>query len=1036
MQNIVLGICALLAVVPLFPPMSFAANDGDGGRDAGAALPVLAIFAGDLLYAEGNVDGSGPVVRFNQPHGVATDSVGNLYIADSGNHTVRKITPAGVVSTFAGTATATGSADGVGTAASFNLPYGITTDSADNIYVADRENHTIRKITPAGVVSTFAGAVGAKGSEDGVGAAARFHTPLGLSADSTGNVYVVDGNSTIRKITPAGVVSTFAGKAYADGSEDGIGATARFYHPNGVATDHAGNVYVADRGNHTIRKITPDGVVSTFAGTARAKEGRMDGVGAAARFFGPTSVATDRAGNVYVVDVDFNYEKDNTIRKITPAGVVSTFAGPAAGTAHAEDSMGGVDAAARFRRPTSVATDRAGNVYVVDRGNVDKTAREKMNSNIHKITAAGVVSTFAGTTAEIKRANVYEDKYRAALIYGTEGVATDSAGNVYVASGGAGSAIRKITPDGVVSTLRGQRPYHDLRSLATDSAGNVYTTETFTRNVGGRSYTGIDTIRKTTPSGAVSLLAGESAKFNYPDGVAVDSAGIIYVADSDNHRICKITPRRFFGNDVITFTGPAGDDGSADGTGAAARFSEPRGVTTDSADNIYVTDRNSIRKITPAGVATTFAGDASSSGSVDGHGVAARFNTPLGVATDRAGNVYLSDSANHTIRKITPAGVVSTFAGKASVKGSDDGAGAAARFNYPYGVATDREDNLYVADASNSTIRKITSAGVVSTFAGKAGVKGSKDGAGAAARFDFPQGVAVDSAGNIYIADRGNYTIRKITPQGVVSGLAGADEHGNTDGIGAAARFSILVGVAIDNAGNVYVADSGTYTNTIRKITPAGVVSTFAGAVHGNLDDVGTKARFGDVKGVAIDSVGNVYVTDESNGTIRKITPAGVVSTFAGIGNRIGSADGVGTAARFNNPRGVATDNADNVYVADSNNHTIRKITPAGVVSTFAGTAGANGSADGIGAAARFNYPGRMATDSASNVYVVDSGNHTIRKITPTGVVSTLVGKAGQVGFVAGALPGVIGFPKAVAVHGTSLYITMRDGVAVVRNHQ
>lgn len=735
-----------------------------------------------------------------------------------------------------------------------------------------------------------------------------------------------------------------------------------------------------------------------------------------------------------MVDVDSNYEKDNTIRKITPAGVVSTFVGLAAGTAHADDSTGGVNAATRFGKPTGIATDRAGNVYVVDRGNVNSVAREEMNSNIRKITAAGVVTTFAGTTAELKMAKGWADGVgNAARFDGPEGVATDSAGNVYVTNDGVNRAIRKISPDGVVRTLRGQQPYHDLRSLATDSAGNVYTTETFTRNVGGRSYTGIDIIRKTTPSGAVKLLAGESAKLNYPDGVAVDSAGNIYVADSGNHRILKITPRRFFGNDVSTFTGPAADDGSTDGVGVAAHFSEPRGVTTDSADNIYVTDRNSIRKITPAGVVTTFAGDANSSGSVDGYGVAARFNAPLGVAADRAGNVYLSDSA-HTIRKITPAGVVSTFAGKAGVTGSNDGAGAAARFNNPYGIATDGEDNLYVADASNSTIRKITSAGVVSTFAGKAGVTGNTDGVGAAARFNFPQSVAVDRAGNIYVADRGNYTVRKITPQGVVSGLAGAGEHGNTNGIGAAASFGVLVGVALDNAGNVYVADSDNYTNTIRKITPAGVVSTFAGAGNGNLDDVGTKARFGTVKGVAIDSVGNVYVTDKSNGTIRKITPAGVVSTFAGIGNWMGSADGVATAARFNYPRGVATDNADNVYVADSNNHTIRKITPAGVVSTFAGTAGVSGSADGVGAAARFNYPGRMAIDSAGNIYVVDNGNHTIRKISPTGVVSTLVGKVGQVGFAAGALPGVIAFPKAVAVHGTSLYITMRDGVAVVRN--
>jgi sugar lactone lactonase YvrE len=326
-------------------------------------------------------------------------------------------------------------------------------------------------------------------------------------------------------------------------------------------------------------------------------------------------------------------------------------------------------------------------------------------------------------------------------------------------------------------------------------------------------------------------------------------------------------------------------------------------------------------------------------------------------------------------------------------------------------------------------------------FAGDMGSSGSADGAGAAARFDFPRGVATDSAGNIYVADGGNHTLRKITPAGVVTTLAGtAGVQGSTDASGAAARFNSPNGVATDSAGNVYVAD--TDNHTIRKITPAGAVTTLAGTASGaggSTDATGAAASFNFPIGVATDGAGNVYVADTGNFTIRKITPAGAVTTLAGTapglhGGGGGSADGTGPAAFFSSPRGVATDGAGNVYVADLGASTIRKITPAGVVTTFAGTAGVTGSTDAAGAAARFFLPDGVATDSADNVYVTDTFNHTIRKITPAGAVSTVAGVAGQAGFAPGALPGLLSSPRGVAVSGTSLYITLNNGAAVVQN--
>ena len=321
-------------------------------------------------------------------------------------------------------------------------------------------------------------------------------------------------------------------------------------------------------------------------------------------------------------------------------------------------------------------------------------------------------------------------------------------------------------------------------------------------------------------------------------------------------------------------------------------------------------------------------------------------------------------------------------------------------------------------------------------FAGDVtGASGSVDGTGSLARFNLPNALATDGAGNVYVADTFNHTIRKSTPAGVVSTLAGtAGLTGSADGTGAAARFNLPIGVATDSAGNVYVGDS--FNNVIRKITPAGVVSTLAGTAgaSGSADGTGAAARFNLPRGVATDGAGNVYVADHSNHTIRKVTPAGVVSTLAGTAGLIGNTDATGAAASFNLPNGVATDGAGNVYVADTNNCTVRKITPAGVVSTLAGTAGMLGSTDATGAAASFNLPDGVATDGAGNVYVADSGNHTIRKITAVGGVTTVVGVAGQVGFVAGKLPGGLVFPRGSAVSGTSLYITLTNGVAVVQN--
>ena len=1051
-------------------------------RDESCTPVIVETLAG--TGTAGFMDGTGSVAQFNYPRGVAVDSVGNVYVAVKNSHRIRKITSGGVVTTLAGTGTQ-GFMDGAGNVAQFNYPRGVAVDGLGNIYVADTDNNRIRKITPGGVVSTFAG-TGTAGNMDGAGNVAQFRAPQGVAVDGLGNIYVADtGNHHIRKITSGGVVTTLAGTA----------------SPAGVVVDVSGNVYVTDANNHRIRKITSGGVVSTLAGTGTA--GNTDGAGNVAQFNEPSGLAVDSSGFVYVADKD-----NHRIRKITPSGVVSTLAGT--GT---QGDMDGVGNIAQFNEPRGVAVDSVGNVYVTDTDNHRIRRLIIESATFDPICTNGTPSTakvfFANTEKCVSCNSGFS--LNGEICGGFDPICTNgtpSTTKVFTAN------TEKCASCNNGFGLDGELCREQFDPICTNGVASMV--KLFTANTGKcascNSFYTLKRDETCTPimvetlAGTVTVGfmdgAGNVAQFNFPAGVVVDGSGNIYVADTDNNRIRKITS----GGVVSTLAGTGikadgitDGGGFMDGAGNVAKFNSPSGIAVGSAGVVYVADSQNhrIRKITSAGVVSTLAGGGTTgtlcpgtTGTTvtcrDGAGNVAKFNSPSGIAVGSAGVVYVADSQNHRIRKITSAGVVSTLAGGGTTgtlcpgtTGTTvtcrDGAGNVAQFNNPREVAVDSSGNVYVADRGNSRIRKITPGGMVSTLAGgdAGGVTATecgtttlitpatsgetcKDGTGTDARFNYPIGIALDSIGNIYVADNGNNRIRKITPGGMVSTLAGTGittvhgvmiEGGDfSDGAGNIAQFDNPIGVALDSVGNVYVADRDNHR--IRKIiiepptldpictngTPSTTkvffantekcvscnsfytlkrdktcapvsVSTFAGTGnYGFMDGAGNVAKFSSPIGVAVDSSGFVYVGDNDNHRIRKITSGGVVSTLAGTGTQ-GFMDGAGNVAQFNFPAGVVVDGSGNIYVADTDNNRIRKITSAGVVSTLAGT-GTAGDMNGAGTVAEFRQPREVAVDGSDNVYVTDAGNHRICKISTNSmgvvVVSTLAGTGTQ-GFMDGA---------------------------------
>jgi len=582
-------------------------------------------------------------------------------------------------------------------------------------------------------------------------------------------------------------------------------------------------------------------------------------------------------------------------------------------------------------------------------------------------------------------------------------------------AGGYGVAVPKAgTPyaSGIQGGKGAAAHFGDIQGSLTAPNGDVYLVDS------------ANTVRKIAVDGMTTVFAGSgtagsadgqgrAASFNQPTGIAQDAAGNLYVADTGNHTIRKITPDGV----VSTWAGKAGVPGSGGTTLEDALFNGPQGLAFGPNQALYITDTGShtIRRITKDGQVGKVAGETGVPGSSNGQAGEAHFNTPRGIAVDPDNVVFVADSLNHTIRKIVGA-TVTTFVGSAGSAGYLDGSGSVARFNEPIGLVAGPSDALYVADSANHVLRRIYMDGTVSTWYGKAVQRGFADGTGGRARFADPAGLAVDATGNVYVADQGNARVRKVTSAGAVTSF----------GIGSGGSSRIPRAVALDSSGNMFVADAGACV--IRRVTPDNVATILAGEPgdcryrNGN----GTAARFVSPSGITLDAQGNLFVTDGT--MVRKITTALDVSRYAGANLSDFSRDGTLFTARFTEPKGPVFDAAGNLYVADRG--AIRKLAGDSVTTLAGSLEEAIGLIDGVGGEARFTSINALAIDAAGNLYAADPGANTVRKITPAGVVTTVVGTHGLGALVIGRSP-LLNRPAGVVVIDAT-HIAISDENAIV----
>jgi len=654
--------------------------------------------------------------------------------------------------------------------------------------------------------------------------------PSRVMVDGKGNVYFSSGNAVF-EIT-GGNLTLVAGNSRAGFSGDGGPAVqAQLNGPQGLALDQKGNLYIADSKNNRVRYVATNGNIYTFAGTGKTSAGgggtfNDGGLAINGLLRLPSGVAVDSSGNVYIADTG-----DNLIRKVTIDGIINSIVGDGFPGFQGDT---GAPLNAELHTPTDVALDSSGNIYIADSANA--AIRQVLVST-------GIINTYAGN-ASIGDSGDTGPATSAALIT-PYAVSLDSSGNVYFAQNGNGK-IRKVT----ASTL-----------IINTVAGN-----------GTAGFSG-DGGPATT------------AMLNFPSGVALDSSGNIYIADSLNRRIRKVTGTTMgtiAGDGVLSYSG----DG---GPAISAQLNTPQAVAADTSGNFYIADtfNNVVRKVNTAGIITTIAGTGTAGYSGDGGAAtSAQLNGPQGIVVDSSGNIYISDTQNARVRKIS-GGTITSVAGNGTPGyGGDGGSATSALLDVPIGLALDSANNLYIADFSNNRIRKV-SGGTITTVAGSGnGGYAGDHGPATSALLNFPIGVAVDSGGNLYIADSGNNVIREVS-SGNISTVVGTGYPGYSgdNGLAISAMITNPAAVAVDSTGSLYIADAN---SRVRKVYSTGFIVTIGGDGTPGYSGDGGSGPFGSMNaptGLGLAPNGNLYVADSGNNAIRELTFGGYSLAIAAAAN-------------------------------------------------------------------------------------------------------------------------------------------------------
>ncbi|WP_414661132.1 immunoglobulin domain-containing protein [Horticoccus sp. 23ND18S-11] len=1024
-----------------------------------------------------NPQSSGTLVAltgtYTNPSAVTVDSAGDVYVTDTGNQTIKKISGV-TVTTIAGSSGAIGVADGLGANARFNGPAGIVATGVNSLFIADTGSHTIRRATP----TTAPAITSANNATFTLNSAGTFTV---VASGSPAPTFSITTGSLPSGVTLNATTGVIAGTPTASGTfvvtvqaSNGVGSAAT---QSFTLTVNQAPVFTSANST-TFTNNTPGTFTLTASGSPAPTFGYVSGTFPPfASLLNGVISGTPNGQATYV----FVLSATNTSGTVTQTFTLTV--GPAS-------SAPVISAQPQSQTLSAGVTSTSFSVTATGTPAITSYQWERQAGGVGSFVTLsnGTIgtTTFSGaTTATLSLTGVTPslnaDVYR--VIIGNGTTPTTSSGAILTVQGtfpsitlspssatldiGVTATFNGSASGNPTPTVRWQRQaantigFFDISEIFpySGTTSGSLTVSGVTTGMNGDQFQLVATNVYGSATTAVATLAINSLVPLFtvsPQGTTVNiGQNASFTATAVGTPTPSLRWQRqpagsfsgFFDlNDDGVYFGTTGNtltiiNSSVAMNGDQFRVvaSNTNGTTPSSAATLTVSTTAPTITLNPSNVTAnvgqsiTFTGNATgvpaptyrwqrqpsgTSGFVDltDDGIysgttSVTLTVPV-VSAGMTGDVFrlVASNAGGTtpssvaILTVNLGTTITTFAGLANFAGATDGVGSAARFNTPTAIVSDASGNLVIADTGNSIIRRMTGAGVVTTAAGLSGFRGSVDGTGSEARFNSPGGVAVDSIGNIFVADTFSHTIRVISSAGVVTTLAGSPSaSGGVDGVGNAARFFLPTGVALDTAGNLYVAD--TNNHAIRRISTGGTVVTFAGSLGtaGYVDSNNPlQARFNAPNAIAVDSSNNVYVADSQNNVIRKISVFGVVSTLAGNLNGFpGTADGAGTLASFNRPSGISVDSAGNVYVADSNSNTIRRVTSAGEVTTLAGLAGISGSADGAGNTARFSRPFGVVMDVNGNLWVSDTGNHTIRRSgtsTPPSITTQPASKAAGIG--------------------------------------